>query len=123
VWTDSDNIWQEITNWKRLWASGRPGRDVVMDEDEREALAAMPDEITVYRGTTNKKGIRGLSWTLDRDQAVWFARRYTQIKNGNGVLTTGTVQKKDVMAYFTGRNEQEIVALPTKIVGYSSKPI
>ena len=50
-----------------------------MEQEERKALAALPDRLTIYRGVHIKKGtLRGLSWTLDRERAEWFANRWAK---------------------------------------------
>jgi hypothetical protein len=49
------------------------GREHLMDAEER---AALPDVVTILRGFTHAEGARGLSWTLDRERAEWFARRF-----------------------------------------------
>jgi hypothetical protein len=87
----------------------------LMDESERERLAGLPEEFTVYRGwseTLVKSGMtkrNGLSWTLDRKIAVWFATRW---KHPDARLATATIQKKNVYMYCGERSEAEIVLNP-----------
>lgn len=122
VWTDSENIYQQFAAWKRLWASSLAGRDALMDEEEREVLAAMPEVLTVYRGFKIKKSERGLSWTTDRDKAVWFARRL-RYPHQSSFVAQANVAKKDVLAYFDGRNEKEVVVLPTSLKNLLSERV
>jgi hypothetical protein len=114
VWTDSENIYQHFAAWKRLWGSDLAGRQAMMDEDELEELAAMPEILTVYRGFELKSAQRGLSWTTNRDKAVWFAKRLREPRQ-KSLVAQATVQKKDVLAYFNGRNENEVVVLPRSL--------
>lgn len=108
VWTDSENIWQNVDVWMDLWAAPYHSPELIMDEDEMAAFNALPELITVYRGT--QKGLPlGLSWTTDRERAEWFANRFGR---DDPVVTEGTVNKGDVLAYFLGRGESEIVVLP-----------
>lgn len=109
LWSDTENMWQNGYTWKLLMDSDRPGRaENFMDDDERAALAELPDELTIYRGTSH--GLPpGMSWTLDRDRAEWFARRYQREGYGPEMMV-GHVSKKDVIGYLTGRSEDEIVA-------------
>lgn len=122
VWTDSENIYQQFAAWKRLWASSLAGRDALMDEEEREVLAAMPEVLTVYRGFKIKKSERGLSWTTDRDKAVWFAR-WLRYPHQSSFVAQANVTKKDVLAYFDGRNEKEVVVLPTSLKNLLSERV
>lgn len=112
VWIDSENIWQNHQQWKRTWASLKKP-SLTMEADELKALKAMPDILTVYRGIgAQTHNPNGLSWTLSKEKAVWFAQRFKRI---SPTLISGQVKKVDVYAYFTGRNEQEIVVDPRKI--------
>jgi hypothetical protein len=97
-----------------LMANKRSGSKYFMMPDERRYLAALPGSITVYRGYQGKHQAKGLSWTLDKERAEWFARRW------GGLLDLGylsyvaerTVGKKDIFAYINSRQEQEIILRP-----------
>jgi len=106
VWVDSENIWQNLDKWVGLLSSVRPQRHLMMTEEERAALGALPDRLTIYRGCTPQNR-RGLSWTLDRDKALWFAKRFRQ----DGSVVTQRVFKRQVVAHFTGRGESEVVVV------------
>jgi hypothetical protein len=91
-----------------------------MDDEERKVLAELPDTIQVFRGTCYApEGCRGLSWTLRRDIAERFAIKGAFLgsrpKGAIPYLVTATLRKRDVLAYFDGRDEAEIVALPEKV--------
>jgi hypothetical protein len=107
VWTDSENIYQNVKEWQEVWATGRPNHQAAMTKDERLALAALPDELTIYRGAREDLNEDGLSWTTDRARAEWFAKRFN--REGDAVVLEARVTKHDVLAYFTGRNESEVV--------------
>jgi hypothetical protein len=116
VWTDSENINQHFEGWCDLWASEMSGRELVMDEEERAALAALPDLITVWRGAGHPGAAEGLSWTLNKEKAAWFARRNTGHPDRVGAFVArGAVRKCDVLAHFIGRDEAEIVVLPDHV--------
>ena len=92
-----------------------------MDEEERKALAALPDRLTIYRGVHIKKGtLRGLSWTLDRERAEWFANRWAKRRP---YVVEAEVLKSDVRAHFLARGEAEIVVLPNRLVTHTVKSI
>lgn len=111
VWMDSENIWQHIEMWEDLLTGFEDIRGVtMMDDDEKTALDAMPDILTVYRGYTYELG---WSWTLDAHKARWFAVRFA---GQDGVpaakVAKGKVHKELIVAYLTGRGEEEIVVNP-----------
>ena len=73
----------------------------------------MPDLITIYRGYYGpKKALRGMSWTIDQEHALWFANR--AIGREKSYLATATIAKPHVLAYLheSGRTEHEIICFP-----------
>lgn len=92
----------------------KAGRESLMDADELARYNSLPDEFTVYRGMASKSGKRGISYTLSLETAEWFAAR---LQSGKGCVLAGTAKKKDVLAYFNSRNEQEILIEPKNISG------
>jgi hypothetical protein len=109
VWVDSDNIWQNIKTWRKIWSQPDPNRAACMDAEEREHYFGLPDSLTVYRGVKLRKAVNGLSWTFDLERAKWFARRWAT-KEQQSMVAIGTVHKKNILAVFLGRNEKEIVS-------------
>jgi hypothetical protein len=62
-----------------------------MTQDEREALAALPDKVQVYRGAYAVNA-RGFSWSLSRDIASEFPRLNRYQRDGEQpILVVGTV--------------------------------
>jgi hypothetical protein len=114
VWLDSENVWQNRRAWRMFWACKMPQRELVMDDREREQLAALPETLAVYRGVKLRSAMRGLSWTLDRERAEWFANRFV-MKRQHPMVLQSEVRKADVVAHFIGRNEAEIVVHPNAI--------
>jgi hypothetical protein len=39
-WSDCENAWQNASEWKELWNSGRHQKQLAMTAEERQALAA-----------------------------------------------------------------------------------
>jgi hypothetical protein len=107
IWIDSENIWQELDSWEQVFNNDRSGKEFFMSDEDRDALAALDDTITVYRGAIKNRNEEGLSWSLDYDVARRFADRYSHI--GQPLVLVGQVKKTDVIAYLNGRNEKEIV--------------
>jgi len=118
VWTDSENNYQSLHEWIEIWNSGVPDRHLVMNDDDRATLEALPEVLKVWRGVSCDEAIEGLSWTLDRDKAVWFAQRYS----GSPQLVEGRVQKADVCAYFSNRSEAEIVSADVQVIDCNVVP-
>jgi hypothetical protein len=74
--------------------------------DEPQAWAQLPDPVTVYRAGA----LDGFAWTTERETADYLARQY-----GLAPVTEGTVAKRDVLAYITGRGEAELVICPENV--------
>lgn len=87
-------------------------KNSLMNAEELACYNSLPDEFQVYRGIGSKSNKKGISYTLSLEKAEWFANRFQ--KRGGYVLT-GTAKKKDVLAYFNGRQEQEILIEPKNI--------
>lgn len=111
TWTDSENIFQHRSSWLEIWtALLNPHR--TMDEDEQARYDALPETVTVHRGIRGRRlSRRGLSWTLDKERAVWFAKRFTK-KENQPVVLTAQVKKEKILALFDSRQESEVVILP-----------
>jgi hypothetical protein len=109
VWQDSESIYASLNTWKRLWASEIEGRRTCMSEKDICVFDSLPEQIELWRGTSHTS-IGGLSWTLDQEKAIWFARRFCT-NSRVPLVAKGTVAKGDVLAYFGERDEREIVSL------------
>jgi hypothetical protein len=107
AWVDSENLWQNLPQWKKLLKSTRKGREFFMTPEEREFLKKLPDTVTVYRGYQPGKNKSGLSYTLDEKKAEWFANRFTK----TGEVHVRTVKREKIFAYLNGRGESEIILL------------
>jgi len=95
---------------------GTKKRRLLMDEDEQAAYELLPDRLTIYRGCAESNRL-GFSWSVDREQGEWFARRCgfsTSNKDGT-LLLIGECSKSDVIAHFTRRDEAEIVVSPDDV--------
>jgi hypothetical protein len=103
VWTDSENIYQNFGLWRMIL---KPfiGKDVF------QTLSALPDEFTVYRGGSPD----GFSWTLKKETAEWFSRRFRSEDDHLPVWEI-TIPKSKAIAYFTDRSEEEILWIPKQV--------
>lgn len=66
---DSENTWQNLSEWKDLWDSRRPGKHSAMNDEQREVLALPPNKFTIYRGTLDCSE-NGLSLTISHEKAI-----------------------------------------------------
>lgn len=75
----------------------------------------LPEKFVIWRGVRANSNHRanGLSWTLDRNQACWFAYRNALICHDTPVLIQASVSREAVMAVFA--YEQEVVVNPLKV--------
>jgi hypothetical protein len=104
IWIDSENIWEEQKLWKVVLLYTMGDRNLFMTKEERSFLKKLPEKVTVYRGH-KKNNKTGLSWTLSREKALWFANRL----NGEGFVAHKTVSKSEIFAYLNRRDEDEVL--------------
>ena len=121
VWMCAELIEPDKRTWLRLLQSKKPQRESLMTSEEHAALAAMPDEIQIWRGCGHSAGVHGMCWTIEKSRAEFFAsyaidsRRKVFIglnNNTTPIVASATCRRADVLAYFTGRGESEIVLNP-----------
>lgn len=87
--------------------------DKMMDDTEKAKLLALPDEITIYRGLPDQRAKKkGLSWSVNRNKAMWFATRWNSKK---ARLVTAKINKKNVYMYTDARKEEEVVVNPARL--------
>lgn len=81
-------------------------KEFLMEKDDFEYWKSMPNEVILYRGVSKGRVKLGLSWTDDKEMAKWFMNRWDDSKN---CLLTVKANKKDIIAYFNTRNENEFL--------------
>ena len=82
----------------------------------------LPEQLTIYRGGYDW----GLSWTTSKKKAEWFIWRKTlhkplynpKPKKTKEPLSVLHVKKKDIMFYYNGRKEKEVVLIPLALMKY-----
>jgi hypothetical protein len=92
-----------------LFKSGRPFKKHLMSKEERSYLKKLPETITIYRGMSDyeyESGCYRCSWTLDENIAKKFAHEFY---SHSGKVMSLVIPKKEVIAYFYSREEQEII--------------
>lgn len=123
VWLMQETIYPNVTEWLGILSATRGDRHHLMSEDERAVLAAAPEEIIIWRGCGHEDGKRGLSWTLNEAQAKFFAEyacgnrraHFTASGSKNPIVVSAVCRKADVLAYFDGREEAEVVVDPKNV--------
>ncbi len=93
IWTNSENIWQNLAGWKKLLKSKRGGKKNFMDKSDLKVFNSLPDTVTVYRGYLPNKNKHGLSYSLSKERAEWFAKRWH--KTGK-VVTPASAERKNI---------------------------
>jgi hypothetical protein len=101
VWVDSENIEQNIEDWKDLLLNGQVKGMWLGTEAERAAFDALPDPIPAWRG-----GVDGCwSWTTDIKVAEFFANRF----DAGRPVRHAMIPKADCFGYLTRRGEAELM--------------
>ena len=110
VWTDSENPNQDPNVSIPLWIKffKKANKDMLMSSEDKEKYNNLPedDKILIYRGVGKGREPFGLSWTDNIKTATWFANRWG---NDEAYMFKASCYKKDVLAYFNSRNENELV--------------
>jgi len=96
----------DLEKWRQLFSSDRAKRQTsIMKPSELAKFKQLPHFITVYRahhpGETD-----WISFTLDKEIALRFAR-----ERGKQTIGEYKIKKRDVLALFLRRGEQEILML------------
>ena len=111
----SDNLFHYGSMVKAAFLKAEPGRQFLMLKEERAYLKKLPDRITIYRGMTEKELNQksfGVSWTLKKEMAEFFAYTYQRNVATNHLKKTVhemTINKSEVIAFMNGRKEFEII--------------
>ena len=85
---------------------------ILMKEDYNKFLE-LPEEVEIYRGTTNKEYIPAMSWTIDKKRAIWFYQKYENV----GTVFRAKIKKEDIICYLdeTSCGEKEVIVDYEKI--------
>jgi hypothetical protein len=119
AYSDTENACQLKDETLELFYYGNQPQ-LMMDSDEKNEFQKLPNEFKVYRGVCLSQSddefeFLGNSWTLDYEKAKWFAERRGFSNYSYPLVYAMTVNKNDVLAHFTRREEAEILVDYTKI--------
>jgi hypothetical protein len=95
----------------------RSGQRIFDGQKARERFAELPEVVTIYRGGMENEAIDerlGISWTLSRDKAIWFA---TPLRHSSHqpVLMTARVSRGAIAGFLVERAEDEVLIVPDDI--------
>lgn len=98
--------WPDLNLWRDLFSSTRPKRkDSIMKPYEVKRFDYLPNKVTIYRAHAAHE-TDWISYTLDLNIAKQFAE-----KRGTKEIKQYTVNRKDILALFLRRDEDEIIVL------------
>ena len=107
IWTNMEFPNADANVTRKEWISYWKKADLtkIYSYEDLKFLYNLPDEFYIYRGLMEDAKLEALSWTLRLDKAIWFAERF----NRHGKVYKAKCNKKDILAYLSSRNEEEIV--------------
>ena len=110
IWMDSKFPMIEKDLWLSMFTAEVKQKRKLMDGPERRTLQSLPGTVDIYRGYNgSRQGTLGLSWTLSKDKAIWFAHRFGE---DDPFIASATCKRDSILAYFHARGEQEIIIDP-----------
>ena len=117
IWIDAEfpGVNQEV--WLHLFMRKHTDRRKLMTGKERRVLNTYPEkDMDVFRGYCGDEYQKGISWTASYDKASWFAKRFAgDDKSREPLVAEAVCDKKNVIAYFDGRKESEILIDPKNV--------
>ena len=121
LWVHHDVVHPRLRLWRALFRSPRGRRECLMIVDEREALAALPATVEVYRGFSVNRGENGLAWTLDEDLAYEFAKRwagYSRVPDDGLFIAHAVIPRERVLALFRRESRDGAEVIVPSFRGY-----
>jgi|TARA_Y100000780_G_scaffold230062_1_gene251287 hypothetical protein len=108
-WDCCDNIWRYRADLAKILGNASPEHiALMMTPKEREALANLPDVITIYRGCYSWNDA-GLSWSLSRDIAAQFPTLMRYSHPGHEPFIDEATANKRNCVLKLDRDEQEVI--------------
>ena len=113
-WPNQDN---NVNRRELIKYFKKANKDFLMDKKELDSfntlkrLASLPSGVIVYRGVSHNGKPEGLSWTVDKEKARWFAERFSKAGNNtNPKLYKMVITNPDaILACYEARNESEVI--------------
>jgi len=111
----SDNLFRFKGLVRSAFLKDESDREYLMTKSERNYFRNLPERLTIYRGMTQKEQKTksfGVSWTLKKEVAEFFAFKYKRNYHTNHlkkVVCQKKIAKADVIAFINDRKEYEII--------------
>jgi hypothetical protein len=114
AWTGTEFPTQNDEETQDRWTSAFSSAGWVSDDGSTRPT----EPVRLYRGAVPECSY-GMSWTGDVEKARWFAKRF----GPEGEVFCATFQPGDLLARFTGRNEDEYVVDIDVVRAISFEPL
>lgn len=116
AWVSTENPNQDVNCSIRYLIKmfKRCDKKHLMTEEDYKVYEQLPETFTIYRGVAVDRNPKGISFTQNLSTAKWFAHRFDR-EDKKGYIQVATANKKNVLAYFNTRDEDEIVYDNTKL--------
>lgn len=116
AWVSSEDPNQDVNvpiKTAAMWFRQADKR-YLMGKDEFDVWQKLPDSFQIYRGVAVGRNPKGLSWTQSFETAKWFAHRF-DTDSQKGYIQIATIERKQALAYFNSRGEDELVVDSSKL--------
>ena len=116
----SSNNYKYKKELVELFTSLRPQKEYLMNDEEKKIIDSLPQKINIYRGMSTVEADSsdfGISWTLNKAIADKFADSYLHNYDTRSIphVVKGiSISKSEIIAYFNGREEEEIIYIHQK---------
>ena len=116
AWVSSENPNQNVNVSTKTAASWFRAADkrYLMDDKEFRVWQELPEHFQIFRGVAVGRNPQGLYWTRNIKTAKWFAQRFDKTE-ATGYVQTTMIYRKQALAYFNARGEDELVVDPSRL--------
>lgn len=98
---------------KMLFLQPKGSIECLMNEEERQFLESLPNKIMAYRAMSREEERSNefrISWTLSEEVAYDFVEKQSLFFDiSDSFVKSQVIDKNHVIAYFNGRNEEEVI--------------
>ena len=96
--------------WTSMWEQSVEEDEFIDGDGAVHNHCELPSTLTLWRGALPEFSF-GMSWSIDRERATWFARRFDNANRENikGALYEITVPSSLILGRFDERGESEFV--------------
>lgn len=88
--------------------------------DDYNTFVDLPETLIIYRGTAQGNNASAISWTIDKERAIWFYKKY----DSKGTVLEAKIKKEDVICYLdkTACSEKEVIVDYKKVFDIKELP-